>query len=255
MKVTGVLIVVLLLSVLLLSPATVAAATDSAQLLRFPATVWWVPSLQTYGIMSADGKKYDPIKRLPRKFQKDRMEVVIEGKIRDDLVGPNMWGKALEIVKISKVSEYFWPEERQAIRMLLSRMDAFNSKDLGKLQQIDDVAKGLTPDQFNTWLDDNGNFILNYVEFVPDVNAPSNATTINGFCLYSRQRLHSIAMSGNVNYSLMRFTLTKTADGWKFTGIDSYRPDDVADMDLFIKQLLEKSKEKFGTTNLAEWKG
>lgn len=255
MKLTRILIIALLLIGCFLMPVAAATVPESKQLIRISGTVWWIGSLETYGIMSTDGKKYHPIKRLPREYQKDRLEVVVDGKIRDDLVGSKMWGKALEIVKITKASEYIWPDERQAVPLLLERMNAFNSKDLVKLRTIDEVAKGLTSEQFNTWLDDNGKFTLHYVEAQPDPNSPTTASTINGFCLYSRQRLNSIAISGNVNYSLMQFTLTKTNDVWMFTATGSYKPDDVVDMDKFISELLEKSKIKFGTTDLSAWKG
>lgn len=256
MKLASVLIVFLLVLGTLVLPCAAAAVPDSPQLIRISGVVWWISSLETYGILSADGKKYHPIKRLPREFQKDRLEVVVEGKIREDLMGSSstMWGTPLEVVKITKASEYIWPEERQALPLLLERMSAFNDKDLGKLQKIDDIAKGLTPEQFSTWLGDNGKFTLHYIETVPDFSSPNPASTITGFCLYSRQRLNSFALSGNVNYSLMSFTLTKAADGWRFTATGGYKPEDVADMDKYISDLLDKSKKKFGTTNLAEWK-
>lgn len=247
------LIIAVLMFGFLSSPA-LAAANEENQVIRISGIVCYVDSLDTYGIMGNDGKQYQPIKQLPREYQTDGLEVVATGKLHDDIINSKMWGNAFEVLTITKTAKYIGPEEREAIRLLVERMSAFNAKDLGQLQKIDVVARGLSAEQFNDWLGNYGNFTLRYVETGAITKVPDQ-TTISGLCLYSRQLLNGMALSGNTNYTTMRFTLSKIGDGWKFTATASYMPDDVVDPQQYIKDLLARAEEKYGTTDLAAWKG
>ncbi|MDR3591418.1 MAG: hypothetical protein P4N41_17320 [Negativicutes bacterium] len=245
------------LLVLALYPSCPAAAADQpAPLVRIKGKVWYVsPPMDLYGIMSEDGKKFHPIRKLPREYQHDGIEVVVEGKIRDDLVGARMWGQPFEVVKITRTEQYIAPEDREAFRLLQMRMDAFNNKNLSQLQSIDTMAQGLSPDQFTGWLAGFDKFTLHYFETTAAAKPVIMDSTITGMCLFSRERLSSIALSGNFQYALMKFTMIKTAQGWKFSETGNYVPDDDVDMDQYVADLLAKAKLKYGSDNLTGWKG
>jgi hypothetical protein len=240
-----------------LTPCWPAVAADQqVPLVRIKGKVWYVsPPMDLYGIMSEDDKKFHPIRKLPREFQHDGMEVVVEGKIRDDLVGARMWGQPFEVVKIVKAEQYIAPEDREAFRLLKLRLDAFNNKNLAQLQSIDVMAQSLSADQFISWINSFDKFTLRYFETTAASNRVIMGSTITGMCLFSRERLNSIALSGNFQYALMRFTLKKTAEGWKFTETGNYVPDSDVDMDQFVTDLLEKAKQKYGSSDLTGWKG
>jgi len=247
-------IVMLVLSVYPSLPA--AAADQPAPIIRIKGKVWYVsPPMDLYGIMSEDGKKFHPIRKLPRDFQKDGMEVVVEGKIRDDLVGARMWGQPFEVVKITRAEQYIAPEDREAFRLLQLRMGAFNNKDLGQLQSIDTMARGLSPEQFTAWIAGFDKFTLRYFETTAAANPVIMDSTISGTCLFSRERVNSVALSGNFQYALMKFTMKKSPEGWKFTETGNYVPDTDVDMDQYVADLLEKAKQKYGSTDLTGWKG
>lgn len=240
-----------------LSPLLPASAADQPQpLIRIKGKVWYVsPPMDLYGIMSEDNKKFHPIRKLPRDFQKEGTEVVVEGKIRDDLVGARMWGQPFEVVKITRAEQYIAPEDREAYRLLILRMGAFNSKDLGQLQKIDTMARSLTSEQFTNWLAGFDKFTLRYFETTAASNRVIMDSTITGFCLFSRERVNSVALSGNFQYALMKFTLKKTAEGWVFTETGNYIPDTDADMDQYVADLLGKAKQRYGSSDLSAWKG
>jgi hypothetical protein len=240
----------LLIGMFLMLPAVFAAGQDQTPI-RIKGVVRYVASFDMYGILSDDGKKYQPTKQLPRGFQTDGLEVVVEGNIRDDLIGARMWGKAFTVTRITRTSKYISPEDKEAIKLLLDRMDAFNNKNLAKLQKIDVVARGLTQQQFDEWLGVNNVYKLNYVEAA--ISGPLGSSEINGICLYSREIVNGISLFNNTSYTLARFTINKIDDGWKFTDISSYNPE--GNRDDVIADLLTKSKEKYGNTDLAQWKG
>lgn len=241
----SILIVIVIMAGML--PSLCAAAEYPR--IQVKGTVKYIVAEGTYGILGEDGKKYQPVKQLPKEYRKDGAEVVVEARERKDIVAARMWGTAIEILTITRADRFISYEDRQAVRALLYRMDAFNNKDLAKLQQIDDVAKPLTPDQFVAWLGSYGHFTLLYVEA-----ARLDANTITGFCLYSRELQNGLALSGNIQYSLMRFTLRQTAAVWKFSDTQGYRPGDGVDADEYIQELTARSKVKYGTDNLATWK-
>lgn len=238
----------LLISVCAMQPT--AWAKESPQpAVRIRGTVWFVSSMNLYGIMSEDNKKYHPIKKLPNEWLKDGLEVVVEGKIRDDLVGAKMWGQPLEVTKITQADKYISWEDKEAVRLFLIRMEAFNSKDLTKLQDIDVVARKLAPADFKAWIFDTTDYTVHYI----GTNF-AQADTIYGICLYSRKHSSNMALSGDINYALVTFALNKLGDGWKFTDVASYVPEPGEDMNQLIDLFMAKAKNKYGTTNLAEWK-
>ncbi len=246
-------LIVLLLAALLLAtmPPAIAAAAGDRQHISFKGKVRWVESLATFALLADDGKKYHPIKQLPRAYQKDDLAVVVEGVLRPDLVGSHMYGPALEVQRITRADKYVSPEEWEAIRLLVLRMQAFNEKNLGKLQAIDVMAGKLSREQFESWLEGWGNFTLHYVEAAKISGPRPTGPTIEGFCLYSRVRVNSMAISGDVQFALLKFTLVKDGDKWRFAATEAFRPDPDRDIAEVAVDYLEKAKERFGTTDLA----
>jgi hypothetical protein len=244
----------LLAFVLLLVAQPLAAAGSDEQQIRFQGRVRWVESLGTYALLADDGKKYHPIKQLPRAYQQPDLAVVVVGLLRPDLVGARMYGPALEVQQIVKAGKYVSAEEWEAIRLLLQRMEAFNTGDLTKLQAIDPLALKLSRDQFDAWLAGWGKFTLHYVE-ASVISAPRPAApTIEGICLYSRERVNSMALSGNTQYAVMKFTLAKNNGKWQFAAAETVQPDPGTDLDAVVSGYLDRARERFGTTDLAKAK-
>ncbi len=250
------LLVVLLAALMALLPLTAAlAAAEKQPLFRFKGKVRWVESLGTYGLLSDDGKQYHPIRQLPRAYQKNDLAVVVEGRLRPDLVGSRMYGAAFEVKQITRADKYVSPEEWEAVRLLLLRMDAFNEQDIVKLRSIDKVALGLSREQFDSWLAGWGSYTLHYVEAVNNFGPRPGGATIEGICLYSRQRVNSMAVSGNTQYALMKFTLARQQGGdWQFTATDTYQPGQDTDMEEAVAGYLARAAERFGATDLAKAK-
>lgn len=213
-------------------------------------TVKYIVSENTYGILDENGKKYQPVKQLPKEYRKDGIEIVVEARKRPDIVAARMWGAAVEVLTITRTDRFISGEDRQAAALLLRRLDAFNARDLVRLQQVDSMARSLTQDQFGSWLGSYGNFRLHYVE-----TARMEPNIITGFCLYSRELQSGIALSGNTQYALMKFTLKQTGGTWNFADTQGYRPGNGVDVDTYIQELMAKSRIKYGTDNLANWKG
>ncbi len=244
----------LLVAALLLAMISPVAAADTGQQLRFKGKVRWVESLGTYALLTDDGKKYHPVKQLPRAYQKNDLAVVVEGKLRPDLVGSHMYGPALEVLLITKAENYVSPEEWEAVRLLLLRMAAFNEKDLAKLQVIDGMAQKLSRAQFDEWLTGWGKYTLHYVEAVDVFGPLPRGSTIEGICLYSRERVNSMAISGNKQYALMKFTLAKQANKWQFAATDAYRSGPDTDMENAVQEYLNLAEVRFGTADLSKAK-
>lgn len=223
--------------------------------MRFKGIVKYLNGLNTYVLRGDDGKRFNPTKRLPVKFQQDTIAVVVEGILREDLGGPNLYGTALDVSVITLADSYISPEDKQAIALTLARMTAFDSKDLAKLQAIDVMAAKLTPESFQNWFGSgNYTFALHYLETDLPAGPYSDAMPITGFCLYSRDLVNGMDMSGNSSrYTLMKFTIAKVDGGWKFTSTGKYIPEAGVDPNQFVADLLDKAKKKYGTTNLAEW--
>lgn len=247
-------ILLVLLALSLPMPAALAAGDQAPQTIRITGKIVFVQSLDYYGILSDEGKQYQPMKKLPRGFQKDGLAVVVEAKLRPDLVAARMYGAAIEVLQINKAELYVSPEERDAITLLLARMDAFNQKDLTKLRQIDQVARSLTQEQFASWQSGWGKYTLHYVEATVPNGLRPGEKVIAGYCLYSRERVDSMAISGNIQHTIMNFVISKKDGTWVFTETSTFKPEPGQDMDAIQAELLNKAKQRFGTTNLAEWK-
>lgn len=251
---SNVLITFLLIAVLAVSAAAAAAGAE-AQAVRFKGKVRWVESLATYALIGDDGSKYHPVKPLPRAYQKNDLAVVVEARLRPDVVGSRMYGPAVEVVDIAKADRYISPEEKEAVALLLARMNAFNARDLARLREIDVMAAKLTKAQFDEWLAGWGKFTLHYVEaanvFGP---RPAASGTIEGVCLYSRERTNSMAISGNVQHAVMKFVMAKKDGKLVFTATEAYRPDPAADMEQTVAGYLARAQERYGTTDLSRWK-
>ena len=57
-----------------------------------------------YGIITDDGKKYNPI-NLDDSFKKAGLRVRFDANVKKDMVGIHMWGQYVEILKIEKIEE------------------------------------------------------------------------------------------------------------------------------------------------------
>ena len=57
-----------------------------------------------YGILTDDGKKYNPI-NLDDSFKKAGLRVRFDANVKKDMVGIHMWGQYVEILKIEKIEE------------------------------------------------------------------------------------------------------------------------------------------------------
>lgn len=246
-KHVAIIAVVMLISLGML--AGLCSAEDYPRV-QIKGTVKYIVAEDTYGILDENGKKYQPVRQLPKEYRKEGTEIVVEARKRPDIIAARMWGTALEIFTITKADRFISYEDRQATNLLLRRLDAFNTKDLTKLQQVDSMARSLTQDQFGSWLGSYGNFMLHYVE-----TARMDPNVITGFCLYSRELQSGIVFSGNTQHALMKFTLKQTGGTWSITDTQGYRPGNGVDVDKYIQELIEKSKAKYGTDNLAKWKG
>lgn len=78
-----------------------ASCAVNASMLEGTGTVRYVPiEGGFYGIVSDDGKNYDPA-NLPTEFQQDNLKIRFTGKILKDRVGFHMWGEIIEIEDIS----------------------------------------------------------------------------------------------------------------------------------------------------------
>lgn len=248
MKVSKYILVMTFLTVMLLL-TTVCSAAEHPRI-QIKGTVQYIVYEGTYGILGEDGKKYQPVKQLPREYRKEGLAVIVEAKLRKDIVAARMWGNAVEIMTITKAELFVSEEDRQAIKLLLQRLDAFNNKDLAKLRQVDIMARSLTEEQLSGWLSGYGHFLLHYVETVK-----VEPNTIAGFCLYSRQLTNGMAVSGNVQHSLMQFTLKKIDGKWLIAETAGYKMNEEVDADRYLSELKARSAVKFGTDDLAKWKG
>lgn len=253
-KLAAIIILAALLLAAMLPASAAPAAGEASQIFRFKGKVRYVTSLDTYGLLSDEGKQYHPVKQLPRPYQKDELAVVVEGRLRPDLVGSRMYGVAFEVTQISRADKYVSPEEWEAVRLLLLRMTAFNEKDIVKLRTIDKMALRLSREQFDTWLEGWGNYTLHYVEAINNFGPRQTGKTIEGICLYSRERVNSMAISGNRQYAVMKFTLAKQGDDWQFTAMDAYQPGPDTDKDEAVAGYLASAAGRFGTTDLAKAK-
>lgn len=198
-----------------------------------------------YGIIGDDGRKYQPT-NLPRKFKKDGLTIKFDAKIKDNGMSTFQWGTIVELTNVEELTSAITKDERRAIYVLLKRMNAFNNKDLAKLQEIDTVSRQLTKEQFDSWVNKYNHFTLQYVEILS-----ADTTSITGECYYTRELINGMTLHGNTDVTAMTFTMSQTPNGWKLTqsGANTnptlpYNADILAD-------LKEKTFKKYNTDNLA----
>lgn len=231
----------LLLLILSSSPRSAAAQNSPAKTFHLTGQVYYA-NIEGgfYGIVGDDGIKYQPT-NLPRKFKKDGLSLKFDGKIKDGGVSLFQWGT---IIELSNVSEFITPvskDERTAITLLLKRMDAFNTKDLTKLQEIDIQSRQLTNEQFQNWVSQYHHFTLQYVDVFS-----ADSTEITGACYYTRALMNGMTLHGTADLAAMSFKLNQTSKGWKITEVGNltnpifnYQKDALADLK---KKIMEKYK-------------
>lgn len=196
-----------------------------------------------YGIVGDDGKNYLPL-NLPRQFRKEGLAIKFDYQPKT-APNPINWGETVQIGRVAKISPPLTSEERSAIYVLLKRLDAFNAKDLAKLQQIDIVSRQLTPEQYMNWLDRYGNFKLRYVEI-----SAGNSSSIEGACYYTREIVNGMTLYGNAELAAMTFTLNKTSDGWKLAESSSSRSSLSYESDPLV-EIKQKAISKYGVDDLS----
>lgn len=239
--------VLLLLFILSGSVASASSSQTRPDSNTYPLTgyVEEIPHYSgAYGIVGDDGKKYQPL-NLPRQFRKEGLAIKFDYQRKDNVPNPINWGAVIQIANAAKISPPLTQEERSVIYVLSKRMEAFNTKDLSKLQQIDTVSRQLTPAQFKNWLGNYGNFTLRYIEI-----SAGDIYSINGICYYTRELVNGMTLFGNTELASMTFTLSKTPDGWKLTQSAPgtplpYDSDPLAE----IKQ---KAVDKYGVDDLSK---
>jgi len=199
-----------------------------------------------YGIIGDDGIKYQPL-NLPRNFRQEGTLIKFDATPKDSIVSSLMWGTIVEVSNVNSFAVNLSGDERKAIYILLKRMNAFNTKDLLKLQQIDTLAKELTTTQFENWVGDYHNYTLHFVEILS-----ANSTYITGRCSYTRELINGMKLYGNIEFTTMNFTLSQTPQGWKLTESQTL-PNPLFQTPSFtLADIKKKSMEKYKTDNLAD---
>ncbi|HWR38483.1 MAG TPA: hypothetical protein VN611_03205 [Patescibacteria group bacterium] len=196
-----------------------------------------------YGIVGDDGVRYQPL-NLPYKFRKDGLAVKFTALPKNDTVTFLMWGAVVEIVNMEPITGTATDAERTALYVMQKRMDAYNAKDLGKLQQVDLVAKDLTPEQFSEWLGSYENFTLRYLEV-----ETTSGVDITGQAWYTREMVKPEDGSGIMELGIARFTLDRRKDGWRLVALSSVP---APAQKLSLEELLEKARNHYGTEDVTK---
>lgn len=239
-------LLLLLVLVLYTFPVSAAKQPSSTETFHMTGQVYYA-NIEGgfYGIVGDDGIKYQPT-NLPRKFKKEGLALTFDGKIKNSGVSLFQWGTIIEVSNVKEWVTTISKDERKAISLLLKRMDAFNHKDLTKLQEIDIQAKQLTNEQFQSWVNQYHHYTLQYVDIVT-----ANSTEITGACYYTRELLNGMTMNGTTDLATMSFTMNQTPNGWKITKVEplqnpifNYQTDALSD-------LKKKTMEKYKIDNLA----
>jgi hypothetical protein len=198
-----------------------------------------------YGIIGDDGVKYQPT-NLPRKFKKDGLIVQFDAKRKANTMSTFQWGNIVELSNVAQITTSISQGERRAIHLLLKRLDAFNNKDLEKLQNIDTVSRQLTKEQFDSWVAKYSNFTLLYVDI-----SEATSTYITGSCYYTRELSNGMTLHGNTDLTAMTFTLSQTSNGWKLTESRPLVSQTIPYHTNTLTELKQRSLEKYNTDNLA----
>lgn len=189
-----------------------------------------------YGIIGDDGNKYQPT-NLSHQLRKPGLPVKFTFQPAKNTFSTIMWGTIIDIRSASRLEPPLTAPERAAIRLLLQRMDAFNRKDLKKLQEIDIMARNLEPEQFTEWIGNYHSFTLRYVDI--DYH---DSLTIRGACIYTRHGLNE----KESEMSLMKFSIDRGKEGWRIVKTIS-EPSPYT-----LAEVLEVAGTKYGTADLAK---
>lgn len=198
-----------------------------------------------FGIIGDDGQKYQPT-NLPPKVRTNGLPIKFNATINDNIVSSFMWGTIVDVSDVAPLKFSTPNNERSAIYVLLKRMDAFNTKDLAALQQIDTLSKQLTTEQFNNWIGNYSNYTLQYVDI-----ASADSYSLTGSCYYTRELLGEKRAEGNIELSATTFTISKTKDGWKLTELESLKNPNFTNKETLLADLKQKAIGKYKTNQLA----
>lgn len=189
-----------------------------------------------YGIIGDDGTKYQPT-NLSRQLRKAGLPVKFTFEPAKNSFSSILWGTIIDIKSVSRLEPPLTAPERTALRLLLQRMDAFDNKDLKKLQEIDVMARNLEPEQFTEWVGNYHSFTLRYIDI--DYH---DSLTIRGACIYTRQA----AADQESEMSLMQFFIDRGKEGWKIVKtVSEPSPNSLA-------EVIQAAGVKYGTADLAK---
>ncbi len=82
------------------SMITLFSACESSEMMRGVITHVGL-SGGFYGIITPEGEQYVPT-NLPEEFMEDGIEVEFRGKVQEEMVGIQMWGKYIELEEIKR---------------------------------------------------------------------------------------------------------------------------------------------------------
>ena len=234
--------VFLLLGLLLTGLSSASAAPAAAPVLTLSGVVQYVDvGGGFYGIFGDDGLKYQPL-NLPYKYRQEGLAVKYTAHLKEDIFTIFMWGTVVEIVNMNPAPGTATDAERTALYVMQKRLDAYNAKDLEKLQQIDMVAKDLTVEQFEQWLGNYENFTLRHLE----VTRASGAEII-GQAWYTREKMTDGAKT--MDLGIVRFTLDHRKEGWRLSELSSAP---VPEQKLSLEELQDKAKSHYGEQDLTK---
>ncbi len=198
-----------------------------------------------WGIIGDDGQKYQPT-NLPHKLRTSGLPIKFDAKINDNIVTTFMWGTIVDVTNVKPLSAKISNNDRGALYIFQKRMDAFNTKDLALLQQVDTLSEKLTPEQFTSWIGDYNNYTLQYLEV-----SSANSFSLIGTCYYTRELKGEKRLEGNIELSATNFTISKTKTGWKLTDLETIKNPVFTNKETLLADLKQKSMEKYKTNQLA----
>jgi hypothetical protein len=95
---------IVLTAVVCLAIFIASIVSAQTQTLSFQGTVKYL-NLEGgfWGIVSEDGKNYDPL-NLAAEFQQEGLSIQVKAVVKDDMVSIHMWGTIIQITAITKVA-------------------------------------------------------------------------------------------------------------------------------------------------------
>lgn len=237
----------LLLVLTLSSPIALAAQQNSkAATIHLTGHVEYVNNYGGFfAIIGDDGQKYQPT-NLPGKVRKNGLAIKFDAIPNDNVVSAFLWGTIIDVSNVAPLQTKISNDERSAIYVLLKRMDAFNTKDLRALQQIDTLAAQVTQENFTNWIGNYNNYTLQYVELFS-----ADSFSLTGACYYTREFNGEMRLEGNTELAATSFTISKTKAGWKITELQSLKNPNFANSTLLLADLKQKALTKYNTNDLA----